>query len=68
MANNLTREEARDRRQLLDVGSYQVELDLTGGGDTFVSTSTVRFRCATPEAASFIELTAPAVREIVLNG
>ena len=68
VANNLTREEARDRRQLLDVGSYQVELDLTGGGDTFLSTSTVRFQCTTQEAASFIELTAPAVREIVLNG
>ncbi|MGO9220992.1 MAG: aminopeptidase N [Streptosporangiaceae bacterium] len=68
MANNLPREEARDRRQLLDVGSYQVELDLTGGDDTFLSTCTVRFQCATPEAASFIELTAPAVREIVLNG
>ncbi len=68
MANNLTREEARDRRHLLDVGSYQVELDLTGGAGTFLSTSTVRFRCAVPEAASFIELTAPAVREIVLNG
>ena len=47
VANNLTREEARDRRQLLDVGSYQVELDLTGGGDTFLLTSTVRFQCAT---------------------
>jgi aminopeptidase N len=68
VANNLTREEARDRRQLLDVASYQVELDLTGGDDTFLSTSTVRFQCATPEAASFVELTAPAVREIVLNG
>ena len=68
VANNLTREEARDRRQLLDVGSYQVELDLTGGGDTFLSTSTVRFQCASTEAASFIELTARAVREIVLNG
>ena len=68
MANNLTREEARDRRQLLDVSSYQVELDLTGGAGTFLSTSTVRFQCAVPEAASFIELTAPAVREIVLNG
>ncbi|HEX9357584.1 MAG TPA: aminopeptidase N [Streptosporangiaceae bacterium] len=68
MANNLTREEARDRRQLLDVSSYRVELDLTDGAGTFLSTSTVRFRCAVPEAASFIELTAPAVREIVLNG
>ena len=49
-------------------GSYQVELDLTGGDDTFRSVSTVRFQCASPGAASFIELTAPAVREIVLNG
>ncbi len=68
MANNLTREEARDRRQLLEVSSYQVELDLSGGDGTFLSASTVRFQCATPGAASFIELTAPAVREIFLNG
>ena len=68
MANNLTREEARDRRQLLDVRSYQVELDLTRGGETFVSASIVRFQCSAPGASSFIELTAPAVREIVLNG
>ena len=68
MANNLTRDEARDRRQLLDVSSYQVELDLTGGEETFGSATVVRFRCTSPGAASFIELTAPAVREIVLNG
>jgi aminopeptidase N len=68
VANNLTRDEARDRRQLLEVISYQVELDLTGGAETFGSATVVRFRCATPGAASFIELTAPAVREIVLNG
>ncbi len=68
MANNLTRDEARDRRQLLEVISYQVELDLTGGEETFGSATVVRFRCASPGAASFIELTAPAVREIMLNG
>jgi aminopeptidase N len=68
VANNLTRDEARDRRELLEVISYQVELDLTGGAETFGSATLVRFRCATPGAASFIELTAPAVREIVLNG
>ncbi len=68
MANNLTRDEARDRRQLLEVSSYQVELDLTGGEETFGSATVVRFRCASPGADSFIELTAPAVREIVLNG
>ena len=68
MANNLTREEARDRRQLLDVRSYQVELDLAGGDGTFLSACTVRFHCSAPGTASFIELTAPAVREIVLSG
>ena len=68
VANNLTRDEARDRRQLLEVISYQVGLDLTGGAETFGSATVVRFRCATPGAASFIELTAPAVREILLNG
>jgi aminopeptidase N len=68
VANNLTRDEARERRQLLEVLSYQVELDLTRGEETFGSAAVVRFRCASPGAASFIELTAPAVREIVLNG
>jgi aminopeptidase N len=68
VTNNLTRDEARDRRQLLEVLSYQVELDLTGGEETFGSVTEVRFRCASPGAGSFIELTAPAVREIVLNG
>ena len=33
-----------------------------------LSASTIRFHCPTPGTASFIELTAPAVREIVLNG
>jgi aminopeptidase N len=68
VANNLTRDEARDRRQLLDVQSYRVELDFTGDGPTFESVAVARFRCTSPGAASFIELTAPAVRQIVLNG
>ena len=41
VASNLTRDEARDRRQLLDVSSYQVELDLTGDAETFIAASTV---------------------------
>jgi aminopeptidase N len=68
VANDLTREEARDRRRLLEVSSYQIELDLTGGDETFTSISTARFRCANPGADTFIELTAPNVHEIVLNG
>jgi aminopeptidase N len=68
VTNNLTRDEAHDRAQALQVTSYRVELDVTGGEQAFSSVSTVRFRCARPGAASFIDLTAPAVTEIVLNG
>src|SRR6266851_4261000 len=67
LASNLTRDEARDRARLLDVGSYRVKLDLTGGETTFTSVSTVRFRCARPGATTFIDLTAPAVSTITLN-
>jgi len=68
MASNLTRDEARDRARLLSVASYQVELDLTGDEETFRSATTVRFSASAAGGATFIDLTAPAVREIVLNG
>ncbi len=68
MASNLTRDEARERARLLDVESYRVELDLTGGDLTFGSVTTVSFRCASPGASTFIDLSAPEVREITLNG
>jgi aminopeptidase N len=68
VASNLTRDEARDRADLLSVESYQVELDLTGPEETFRSVSTVSFSCARPGEPTFIELTAPAVTEIMLNG
>ncbi len=68
MTSNLTRDEARERARLLDVESYRVELDLTGGETTFGSVTTVSFRCARPGASTFIDLTAPAVHEITLNG
>jgi aminopeptidase N len=68
VTNNLTRDEAHDRAGLLQVVSYQVELDLTAGAETFPSVSTVTFRCERPGAASFIDLTAPSVSEVILNG
>src|ERR1700722_15506369 len=64
---NLTREEARARAALIKVASYQVNLDLTGDDTTFSAVSVIRFRCGTPGAATFIDLTAPAVRWITLN-
>ncbi|MEZ0095688.1 aminopeptidase N [Streptacidiphilus sp. EB129] len=67
---NLTREEARTRAQLLTVDAYEIELDLSTAaeGGTFRSTTVVRFAAATPGTSSFIDLVAPAVHEVVLNG
>ena len=46
--DNLTRAEAEDRAATLSVLSYDVALDLAGDGDTFASTTTVRFQCTEP--------------------
>jgi aminopeptidase N len=68
VASNLTRDEAHDRAGLLHVRSYHVALDLTGGESTFMSQTTVSFGCSRPGAGTFIDLTAPAVAAITLNG
>jgi aminopeptidase N len=71
VASNLTRDEAAERSALITVTSYQVDLDLTAqGGDetTFSSVTVIRFDCASPGASSYTDLTASAVREIMLNG
>jgi aminopeptidase N len=65
--NNLRRDEAGDRARLLTVAAYRVELDLTGES-TFRTRTRVGFDCREPGAATFIELTAPAVHSITLNG
>ncbi|HEX5565994.1 MAG TPA: aminopeptidase N [Streptomyces sp.] len=75
---NLTREEARERARLIEVDAYEIELDLSGaqreggsaqepGDRTFRSVTTVRFD-AREAGASFIDLIAPTVHEVVLNG
>jgi aminopeptidase N len=53
---------------LITVGFYQVELDLTGGDTTFRSVSTIDFDCARPGSGTFLNLAAPGVRTITLNG
>ena len=68
MASNLTRDEAAERARLLDIESYHVELDLTGGALTFSSVTTAVFRCARPGASTFIDCCASAVHDITLNG
>ena len=67
MTSNLTRDEAMARSALIQVTSYEVELDLVDGDSTFGSVSVVRFSCGAPGSSTFIDLTAPAVREITLN-
>ena len=69
---NLTREEARQRAALVTVEGYDVSLDLRSATQpretTFRSVTTIRFRCARPGAATFVDLVAPAVDAVVLNG
>ncbi|MET9361992.1 aminopeptidase N [Streptomyces sp. NPDC006632] len=67
---NLTREEAQRRAALLTVDSYEIELDLSGAqeGGTYRSATTVRFDAAEAGAETFIDLVAPTVHEVVLNG
>ncbi|MFB7507992.1 aminopeptidase N, partial [Streptomyces broussonetiae] len=78
---NLTREEAQQRAELLTVDSYEIDLDLSGaqdggtarsseagsGGGTYRSVTTVRFDVARG-GESFIDLVAPTVHEVTLNG
>ncbi|WP_405613914.1 aminopeptidase N [Streptomyces sp. NBC_00076] len=67
---NLTREEAQQRAKLLTVDSYEIDLDLSGAqeGGTYRSVTTVRFDVAESGTESFIDLVAPTVHEIALNG
>ncbi|WP_416980813.1 aminopeptidase N [Streptomyces sp. T028] len=67
---NLTREEAQQRAKLLTVDSYEIDLDLSGAqeGGTYRSVTTVRFDVAEGGTESFIDLVAPAVHEVTLNG
>jgi len=71
---NLTRDEAAARAGALTVQSYDIDLDLTTpaagseGPDTYRSVTTVAFTADAPPTDLFIDLIAPTVREVVLNG
>jgi aminopeptidase N len=67
VTSNLTRDEAATRSALITVSSYQVDLDLSGDDVTFGSVSVIRFGCAAPGSSTFVDLTAPTVREMILN-
>jgi aminopeptidase N len=64
---NLTRDEARERADLLSVATYDVELDLTTGPTNFRTRSTVEFTASRAGASTFIDLIAESVEKITLN-
>ncbi len=66
----LTRDEAQTRAQLLDVHHYTVDLDLTGGDDTFDSVTVIRFtvRAGQDTTDTFVELKPADLRSATLDG
>jgi aminopeptidase N len=71
-APNLTRDQAKQRAALLDVESYDIELDLTDGrggpGEkTFESTTRIRFSSKHPGKSSWVDIVAEGVRSATLN-
>ncbi|CAM5605803.1 aminopeptidase [Streptomyces badius] len=77
---NLSRDEAQKRAELLTVDGYEVALDLRsavgrpegadgdGGPLTFRSLTTIRFRSVRACASTFADLVAPGVDAVTLNG
>jgi len=64
---SLTRAEAVQRAAVLTVDGYAIDLDLTGGGETFRSRTVVRF-AAEPGAATFADLEPAELISATLNG
>jgi aminopeptidase N len=64
----LTRDEAAQRAALLDLESYEVELDLTTSETTFASTSTITFTCREPGTDTWVDIVAPRLVSATLNG
>ncbi|MFI9290372.1 aminopeptidase N [Streptomyces gardneri] len=72
---NLSRDEAHERAALLSVDGYEVVLDLRSAvGDsaeavrTFRSETTIRFRRTGEGTGTFVDLIAPSVNAVTLNG
>jgi aminopeptidase N len=64
---NLTRQEAQLRAELISVESYEIELKLDADSDTFLSKTKVRFS-AKDGSESFIDASAANIHLIELNG
>ncbi|MDR7278633.1 aminopeptidase N [Catenuloplanes atrovinosus] len=64
---SLTRAEAVERAALLTVDGYEIHLDLTGGPELFRSSTTIRFRAASP-GPTFAEVKPHRLLSARLNG
>ena len=67
----ITRTETRARAKLVSIQGYEIELDVSQGISAFRSSTVIRFGCASPGAATHVELLAESaeqIRSITLNG
>jgi aminopeptidase N len=66
---SLTREEARERAELISVERYDVAVDLRAlfEGEVWAATSTISFTCRTPGATTFVDCVGK-VSSVTLNG
>ena len=67
-SENITRSEAAERSRLISVTSYEVVLDVTSTGPTFATDTTAVFACSSPGSSTWIDLIAPEVESVTLNG
>lgn len=65
---SLTRTEAAARSALLSVRSYQIELDLTRGPETFRSTTTIVFGATETATETFLDIQPSRLISATLNG
>ncbi|MFE6411244.1 aminopeptidase N [Streptomyces sp. NPDC057837] len=63
----LTRDEAQTRADLLDVHRYTIDLDLTGGDETFDSHTLIAFSART-DGDTFVEVRPAELRSVTLDG
>ncbi len=64
---NLTKIEAQERKSVIGKVAYTVEVELSESGDTFPSRTVIDFE-AEEGASTFVDLIAPEVLSIKLNG
>ncbi|APF40160.1 aminopeptidase N [Neomicrococcus aestuarii] len=69
---NLTRDEAALRSQLVSVESYDISLDLSQAADpaveTYPSIITVVFSCRRPGASTFLDFIHGGIDSVIING